>query len=98
MKILNCFCTDLPNTGNPAGIVFDFPGDKIEKQKLAHRLQLPVTVFVDRADSPIPVLHFFYPDIEMNVCLHGALAAVFILLNQRKNSSYYRIKFGWNII
>jgi trans-2,3-dihydro-3-hydroxyanthranilate isomerase len=47
-------------------------------------LQLPVTVFIDRADSPIPVLHFFYPDIEMNVCLHGALAAVFILFNRRK--------------
>ena len=84
MKIFNCFCTDSPNTGNPAGIIFDFPGDKAEKQKLAHQLQLPVTVFIDRADSLIPVLYFFYPDIEMNVCLHGALAAVFILLNRRK--------------
>ena len=35
MKILYCFCTDLPNSGNPAGVMFDFSGDKTEKQKLA---------------------------------------------------------------
>lgn len=86
MKILNCFCTDLPNSGNPAGVIFDFAGDKAEKQKLAQRLQLPVIVFINKADSPIPVLQFFYPKIEMNLCLHGALAAVFLLMNQRQTT------------
>lgn len=84
MKILNCFCTELPNSGNPAGVIFDFPGDKIEKQKLAQKLQLPVIVFVDKADSSVPVLQFFYPNIEMNLCLHGALAAAFLLMQQRQ--------------
>ncbi len=86
MKILYCFCTDLPNSGNPAGVIFDFPGDKTEKQKLAQQLQLPVIVFVNKADSPIPVLQFFYPNIEMSLCLHGALAAVFLLMNQRQTN------------
>lgn len=86
MKILYCFCTDLPNSGNPAGVMFDFPGDNTEKQKLAQQLQLPVIVFVNKTDSPIPVLQFFYPNIEMNLCLHGALAAVFLLMNQRQTN------------
>lgn len=84
MKILNCFCTDLPNSGNPAGVILDFTGDKIEKQKLAQQRQLPVIVFVDQLDSDIPILQFFYPNVETNLCLHGALAAVFLLMNQRR--------------
>ncbi len=86
MKILNCFCTELPNSGNPAGIIFDFSGDKMEKQKLAQKLQLPVIVFISKADSSIPVLQFFYPNIEMNLCLHGALAAAFLLMEQRQTN------------
>lgn len=86
MNILYCFCTDLLNSGNPAGVTFDFPGDKAEKQKLAQQLQLPVIVFVDKVDSSIPVLQFFYPNIEMNLCLHGALAAVFLLMNRRQTN------------
>ncbi len=86
MKILNCFCTDLPNSGNPAGVIFGFPGNKTEKQKLAQQLQLPVIVFINQADAPIPVLEFFYPNIEMNLCLHGALAAVFLLMKQRQTN------------
>ena len=84
MKILYCFCTDLPHSGNPAGVIFNFPGDKSEKQKLANQWQLPVIVFIEKADSSIPILQFFYPNIEMNLCLHGALAAVFLLMNQRQ--------------
>lgn len=86
MKILDCFCTDLPHSGNPAGVMFNFSGDKTEKQKLAKQLQLPVIVFIDQADSSAPILQFFYPDIEMNLCLHGALAAVFLLMNQRQTN------------
>lgn len=86
MKILYCFCTDFPHTGNPAGVIFDFPGNKDEKQKLAQRLQLPVIVFIEKANSAIPVLEFFYPNVEMNLCLHGALAAVFLLMNQRQTN------------
>jgi PhzF family phenazine biosynthesis protein len=84
LKILNCFCTDLPNSGNPAGVIFDFSGDKAEKQKLAQQRQLPVIVFVDHVDADIPIIQFFYPNVETNLCLHGALAAVFLLMNQRR--------------
>jgi trans-2,3-dihydro-3-hydroxyanthranilate isomerase len=80
MKILYCFCTDLPDSGNPAGVIFDFSGGKTEKQKLAQQRQLPVIVFIEQANSSIPILQFFYPNIEMNLCLHGALAAVFLLM------------------
>jgi predicted PhzF superfamily epimerase YddE/YHI9 len=77
MKILYCFCTDLPHSGNPAGVIFDFSGDKNEKQKLAQQVQLPVLVFVEQVDSPMPVLQFFYPNLEMNLCLHGAYLWIF---------------------
>ena len=84
LKILNCFCTDSPNSGNPAGVIFNFSGNKTEKQKLAQQRQLPVIVFVDQVDSDIPILQFFYPNLETNLCLHGALAAGFLLMNQRR--------------
>lgn len=86
MKVImvNCFCTELPNSGNPAAVVFDFSGDQAERQKLAKQLNLPVTVFIDNAEAVTPVLQFFYPGMETNLCLHGALAAVYILLKQRK--------------
>ncbi len=47
MKVLCCFCTDLPNSENPAGVIFNFPGDKAEKQKLAQQLQLMVFIAKD---------------------------------------------------
>ncbi len=49
-------------------------------------VQLPVIVLVDQVYSSIPILQFFYPNIEMNLCLHGALAAVFLLMNQRQTN------------
>jgi predicted PhzF superfamily epimerase YddE/YHI9 len=84
LKIFNCFCTDSSHSGNPAGVIFNFSGDKTEKQKLAQKRQLPVIVFADQVDSDIPILQFFYLNVETNLCLHGALAAVFLLMNQRR--------------
>lgn len=74
----------MPNSGNLAGFVFDFSGDNTEKQKLAQERKLPVIVFVDHADSDVPTLQFFYPNVETNLCLHGALAVVFLLMHQRR--------------
>lgn len=41
-------------------------------------------VFVEHADSDVPTLQFFYPNVETNLCLHGALAVVFLLMHQRR--------------
>lgn len=74
LEILHCFCTQEPNSGNPAGVVTDFLGNEEEKQKLASKLNLPVTVFM-------PALEYFYPESQMPLCLHGTLAAAKILLD-----------------
>lgn len=83
MNIANCFCTEEFVSGNPAAIIQDFNKNSDEKQKLAKKLNLPVTVFVQETPHQLPRLEFFYPHIEMPLCLHGSLAAAYTLFKQR---------------
>jgi len=78
IKQVNCFCTDHDGSGNPAAIVLEFTGSHIEKQRLAKKLNLPVTVFVSYKGQ-YPFLEFFYPSTKMPLCIHGALAAAKVL-------------------
>lgn len=79
-SIINCFCTNASNdSGNPAAVVVGFCGDKAEKQKYAAELGMPVTVFISDENSSIPVLEYYYPKSEMPLCLHGTLAAAYVL-------------------
>ncbi|MDF2940669.1 MAG: phenazine biosynthesis protein PhzF family [Gammaproteobacteria bacterium] len=77
MKItyLSCFANERPGSGNKAAVVQDFAENDEAKQKLAKELALPVIVFIEQNR-----LLFFYPETEMSMCNHGALAAAAVLL------------------
>lgn len=85
LALVDCFCTKAIKSGNRAAVIFDFAGKKSEKQKIAHDLNLPVTVFIAEKESPTPILEYFYPETEMSLCLHGTIAAGFVLLKQDKS-------------
>lgn len=67
LKIVNCFCFDVKESGNPAAIIERFSGGSDAKQELAKNLNLPVTVFISYINEAI---HF---------CLHGALGAGYMI-------------------
>ena len=81
LQIVNCFCSDEPDSGNPAAIVSEFSGDDRDKQGLAAKLNLPVTVFIFQPDSLQPTLEYFYPNSQMPLCLHGTIGAGKILFD-----------------
>ena len=84
----SCFCTDQSSSGNPAAVVEEFPGDDCAKQQLATKLNLPVTVFVEKVNN-IFTLQFFYPVREMPLCIHGALVAAQFLMAKLKLDEIY---------
>jgi len=84
IDIVNCFCTQQANSGNPAAIVRHFTTNSNEKQKLAKDLGLPVTVFLSERNHDHCHVEFFYPQIEMPLCLHGTIGAAYIVLKDEK--------------
>lgn len=81
INYISCFCTEKIPSGNPAAVIEEFKGDDREKQALATQLNLPVTVFVTPLENKF-LFRFFYPLREMPLCIHGALAAAFVLMNK----------------
>ncbi len=77
--LINCFCTQDKNSGNPAAVVSGATMNQSEKQHLAKKLNTPVTVFLSESQNDHFHLEFFYPDTEMPLCLHGTIAAAFVL-------------------
>jgi len=78
ISIINCFCDESTNSGNPAAVVEHFIGSDEQRQKLAASLyssdQMPVTVFLEPGEGK-NTIRCFYPSSEMNMCIHGTLAA-----------------------
>lgn len=87
LDIIDCFCTRSPNSGNRAAVVTDFGGDSDARQTIAHKLNLPVTVFLSNVDAEVPLVEYFYPNAEMPLCLHGTLAAGTVFFKKRKVES-----------
>ena len=85
LDILDCFCTADEFSGNRAAVITNFNGSKVEKQKFALKLNLPVTVYISNIDADIPLLEYFYPDSEMPLCLHGTIAAGEVLMHGKKD-------------
>jgi PhzF family phenazine biosynthesis protein len=83
MNIINCFSTHESNSGNPAAIVRHFEGNKDNKQILAKRLNLPVTVFLSKVIDGNCHIEYFYPATEMALCLHGTIGAAYILSKEK---------------
>ena len=77
--LVNCFCTSQEGSGNPASVVTNFSGADSDRLALAKKLGTPITVFLSDATISAPILKFFYPDTQMPLCLHGALAAAKII-------------------
>lgn len=88
--IVKCFCGEDDQSGNPAGIYIDQMFDNETKQQIANRLNLPVTVFVSDSKSDVPSIEYFYPNKKMPLCLHGTLAAAYILFDtcDQKNMQF----------
>lgn len=79
---INCFCTSLEDSGNPAAVVIDCDAlTPTEKQSIAKEMNFPVTTFVSNITNSMPVLEYFYPDTQMPLCLHGTIAAAHWLFN-----------------
>jgi PhzF family phenazine biosynthesis protein len=87
ISIINCFCNEAKNSGNPAAVVEHFEGSDMQRQKLASKLyasdEMPVTVFVEQGMNK-HMIRCFYPSSEMNMCIHGTLAAAYLILEETK--------------
>lgn len=80
---LYCFCTPVERSGNPAAVVRDFAGAAEAKQAFARQRGLPVSVFISDEASDCPLLEYYYPGVEMPLCVHGTLAAAYVLFDAR---------------
>jgi len=80
---INCFCTNIEDSGNPAAVVVDCDAlSPTEKQSIAKKLNFPVTTFVLNMNNSIPLLEYYYPESQMPLCLHGTIAAAHWLYHQ----------------
>lgn len=79
--ILKCFCKEIKNSGNLAGVIIDFNGYDQEKLNIAKKISIPVIAFISNFKSNNPIIEFFYPNLKTEICLHGALSAAFIFFN-----------------
>lgn len=87
MKLNRFFCftrEGVSESGNLAIVIEEFTGQDHEKQNLATALNCPVTVFIENSETDLPLLRFFYPALEMELCAHGILAGAFLLMQRRK--------------
>jgi len=92
MKVtyVSCFCTNAVSSGNPAVVIEEFVGDDIDRQKLATKLNFPVTVFVEKIDDQF-LLRFFYPLREMSLCIHGSLSAAYVIMGQQGLTCFHAL-------
>lgn len=86
IDIVNCFCTKEANSGNPAAIIHNYIDGRNEKQKLAKKLGMPVTVFLNDTNQSEHHVEFFYPETEMPLCLHGTIGAAYILFQNESGN------------
>ena len=71
--------------GNAAGVVLDASGfSDTERQKIAARLGLSETVFVEPLSDGAIKLRFFTPTVELDLCGHATIAAFAHLLDKKR--------------
>jgi PhzF family phenazine biosynthesis protein len=74
--------TNEPFRGNPAGVmILDEPLNESLMQSIAFEMNLSETAFVDLSKET-PVIHFFTPAAEVDLCGHATLAAAHIYLTE----------------
>lgn len=72
--------TETPNKGNPAGVVID--ADHLtdnQMQEIAYQVGFNETAFVFKSDQADLRIRYFSPGLEMNLCGHATIAALYCL-------------------
>lgn len=91
LKKYNVFFAKDSSSGNPAAVVNVVDKDNTMLEKYARELNLPITVFLFPPEAgkkdAAPKIRFFYPNRETDICVHGALAAAYHLLNEQDYSN-----------
>jgi PhzF family phenazine biosynthesis protein len=71
------------NGGNPAGVVLDANSlSKDDMQKIAKKVGLSETAFVQNSDNADYKVTFFTPDGEVDLCGHATVAVFYLLANK----------------
>jgi len=74
--------TNQPFKGNPAAVfILDQPLDDLLMQNIAIEMNLAETAFVLLRDNQPPLLRWFTPTFEIDLCGHATLASANIYLN-----------------
>lgn len=86
-KFLNFWQVDAftkePFKGNPAAVfILDDPLDDALMQNIAMEMNLSETVFVLQREGQKPLIRWFTPKQEVDLCGHATLAAAHIYLNE----------------
>ncbi|MFC4222242.1 PhzF family phenazine biosynthesis protein [Flagellimonas marina] len=75
--------TDLPFTGNPAGVcLLDTPISEELMQSIASELNLSETAFLLKMENGTYSIRFFTPKVEINFCGHATLASAKIVFDK----------------
>ncbi len=75
--------TDQPFKGNPAAVfVLDEELDDTFMQNIAIEMNLSETAFVLKREGPNPLLRWFTPTCEIDLCGHATLASTHIYLTE----------------
>ncbi|WP_338068620.1 PhzF family phenazine biosynthesis isomerase [Paenibacillus paeoniae] len=70
--------TQIPNQGNPAGVVFDADHfDESTMLEIARKVGFNETVFVQTSSVATVQLRYFTPGHEINLCGHATMAAIY---------------------
>ncbi len=93
--------TRVPFQGNPAAVfVYDSPMEDELMQNIAVEMNLSETAFVYLREGQSPMLRWFTPMYEMDLCGHATLAAAqiyFSEINKSVNEVTFDTKFVGNI-
>jgi len=88
--------TKEPFRGNPAVVfILDQPLEKMIMQKIAFEMNQPETAFViiNANNSSTPLIRWFTPNYEIDLCGHATLASAYVLFNERY-SAFKNLKFS----
>ncbi|WP_019849972.1 PhzF family phenazine biosynthesis protein [Desulfitobacterium sp. PCE1] len=80
--------SDIPNKGNPAGVVFD--SDRLteeQMQSIAKKVGFNETAFLLKSNKADLRIRYFTPGHEMNLCGHGTIASIFGLMKRNNTTS-----------
>lgn len=102
MSILNFWQVNAfankPFTGNPAAVfIIDRALKDDVMQKIAMELNQPETAFVLIRDNMPPLLRWFTPTFEIDLCGHATLASAHILMNE-VNIKESEVTFDTNFV